>query len=147
MPDRGVSYGALRHLAGSEFDAPAPQVLFNYLGRFEAGAHGPWQLTDTTGQLGERRDPRMRLPRALEFNAIAEPAPAGGYELTTTLSWPEGVFTEEDIDTLGAYYVQALTGLAALEHGGHSPSDFAPLPLTQADVDALDGPALRDILP
>ncbi|MFE0846800.1 non-ribosomal peptide synthetase [Streptomyces rochei] len=147
VPDRGVSYGALRHLAGSEFDAPAPQVLFNYLGRFEAGAHGPWQLTDTTGQLGERRDPRMRLPRALEFNAIAEPAPAGGYALATTLSWPEGVFTEEDIDTLGAYYVQALTGLAALEHGGHSPSDFAPLSLTQADVDALDGPALRDILP
>ncbi|MFC7897351.1 amino acid adenylation domain-containing protein [Streptomyces sp. NPDC057381] len=147
VPDNGVSYGALRHLAGSEFDAPAPQVLFNYLGRFEAGAPGDWQLSDTTGQLGERRDPRMRLPRLLEFNAIAEPDPAGGHRLATTLSWPDGTFTEEDIDTLGAYYLQALTGLAALEHGGHSPSDFAPLALTQSDVDALDGPALRDILP
>ncbi|MFD5002519.1 amino acid adenylation domain-containing protein [Streptomyces mutabilis] len=147
VPDNGVSYGALRYLADSEFDAPAPQVLFNYLGRFEAGAPGNWQLSDTTGQLGERRDPRMRLPRPLEFNAIAEPDPSGGYRLATTLSWPEGMFTEEDIETLGAYYLQALTGLAALEHGGHSPSDFAPLVLTQADVDALDGPALRDILP
>ncbi|MGV9900845.1 condensation domain-containing protein, partial [Streptomyces tendae] len=99
------------------------------------------------GQLGERRDPRMRLPRALEFNAIAEPGPTGAHELVTTISWPDGMFTEADIDTLAAYYREALTGLAALEHGGHSPSDFRPLPLTQADVDALDGPALRDILP
>ncbi|MFE1034707.1 amino acid adenylation domain-containing protein [Streptomyces sp. NPDC058807] len=147
VPDNGVSYGALRHLADCEFGAPAPQVLFNYLGRFEAGAPGDWQLSDTTGQLGERRDPRMRLPRLVEFNAIAEPDPAGGYRLATTLSWPEGTFTEEDIDTLGAYYLQALNGLAVLEHGGHSPSDFAPLTLTQSDVDALDGPALRDVLP
>ncbi|WP_399945739.1 amino acid adenylation domain-containing protein [Streptomyces sp. BBFR25] len=147
VPDHGVSYGALRHLAQATFDAPAPQVLFNYLGRFDAGSLGDWQRARTTGQLGERRDPRMRLPRALEFNAIAEPGPTGAYELVTAISWPDGLFTDADITALGAYYQQALTGLAALEHGGHSPSDFRPLPLTQADVDALDGPALRDILP
>jgi amino acid adenylation domain-containing protein/non-ribosomal peptide synthase protein (TIGR01720 family) len=147
VPDNGVSYGALRYLAGVEFDAPAPQVLFNYLGRFGAGTSADWRLARATGQLGERRDPRMRLPRPLEFNAIAEAAPAGGYELVTTLSWPDGMFTDDDIATLGAYFRQALTGLAALDRGGHSPSDFRPLPLTQADVDALDGPALRDILP
>ncbi|PPS91198.1 non-ribosomal peptide synthetase [Streptomyces sp. MH60] len=147
VPDHGVSYGALRHLAQAAFDAPAPQVLFNYLGRFDAGSSGDWQLARTTGQLGEKRDPRMRLPRALEFNAIAEPGPTGAYELVTAISWPDGMFTDTDINTLGAYYEQALAGLAALESGGHSPSDFRPLPLTQADVDALDGPALRDILP
>ncbi|MFI1753144.1 amino acid adenylation domain-containing protein [Streptomyces sp. NPDC020571] len=147
VPDHGVSYGALRHLAQATFDAPAPQVLFNYLGRFDAGSSGDWQLARTTGQLGEKRDPRMRLPRALEFNAIAEPGPTGAYQLVTAISWPEGVFTDADVNTLGAYYEQALAGLAALEDGGHSPSDFRPLPLTQADVDALDGPALRDILP
>ncbi|MFI6284180.1 amino acid adenylation domain-containing protein [Streptomyces sp. NPDC051018] len=147
VPGNGISYGALRYLSGTAFDAPAPQVLFNYLGRFDAGAPGDWQLAGTTGQLGEKRDPRMRLPRALEFNAIAEPAPAGGYELVTTISWPDGMFTDEDISTVGAYFRAALAGLAALDGGGHSPSDFAPLPLTQADVDDLDGPALRDILP
>ncbi|MFA3878042.1 amino acid adenylation domain-containing protein [Streptomyces sp. MMCC 100] len=147
VPDNGVSYGALRHLAQVTFDAPAPQVLFNYLGRFDAGSSDDWQLARTTGRLGEKRDPRMRLPRALEFNAIAEPAATGAYELLTAISWPDGVFTDEDIATLGTYYQEALTGLAALENGGHSPSDFRPLPLTQADVDALDGPALRDILP
>jgi amino acid adenylation domain-containing protein/non-ribosomal peptide synthase protein (TIGR01720 family) len=147
VPDNGVSYGALRYLTHTEFDAPAPQVLFNYLGRFDAGASGDWQLACTTGQLGEKRDPRMRLPRALEFNAIAEPASTGAYELVTTISWPDGMFTDEDITTLGEYFRGALAGLAALDQGGHSPSDFALVPLTQADVDALDGPALRDILP
>lgn len=147
VPHNGLSYGALRHLHGTVAVTPAPQVLFNYLGRFDAGTGGDWQLAGTTGQLGEKRDPRMRLPRALEFNAIAEPDASGAYGLATTVSWPEGVFTDEDIDTLGGYFQDALTALAALDAGGHSPSDFAPLPLTQADVDALDGPALRDILP
>ncbi|MEV0642684.1 amino acid adenylation domain-containing protein [Streptomyces sp. NPDC050619] len=148
VPDNGVSYGALRYLTQVEFDAPAPQVLFNYLGRFDAGASGDWQLAGATGQLGEKRDPRMRLPRALEFNAIAEPASTGGeYELVTAISWPDGMFTDEDITTLGDYFRVALAGLAALDQGGHSPSDFGLVPLTQADVDALDGPAVRDILP
>ncbi|UBU08830.1 non-ribosomal peptide synthetase [Nonomuraea gerenzanensis] len=147
VPGNGLSYGVLRHLHGAEFDAPAPQVLFNYLGRFEAGTSGEWRLAGATGQLGERRDPGMRLPRALEFNAIAEPGPTGAYELVTTISWPEGVFTDGDVATIGSYFLAALAGLAALDGGGHSPSDFRPLSLTQADVDALDGPALRDILP
>ncbi|MFI6805221.1 amino acid adenylation domain-containing protein, partial [Streptomyces luteogriseus] len=147
VPDNGVSYGALRYLTHSEFDAPAPQVLFNYLGRFAAGAPGDWQLAGTTGQLGEKRDPRMRLPRALEFNAIAETDASGAYELVTTVSWPDGLFTDTDITTLGDYFRTALTGLAALDRGGHSPSDFPLVPLTQADVDALDGPRLRDVLP
>ncbi|MFD0251193.1 amino acid adenylation domain-containing protein [Streptomyces sp. NPDC127113] len=147
VPDNGVSYGALRHLAQVSFDAPAPQVLFNYLGRFAAGGSGEWQLARNTEQLGEKRDPRMRLPRALEFNAVAEPGADGAYQLVTTVSWPDGMFTDEDITTLGGYYLDALSGLAALDAGGHTPSDFRPLSLTQADVDTLDGPALRDILP
>ncbi|MFE5118151.1 amino acid adenylation domain-containing protein [Streptomyces sp. NPDC056669] len=147
VPSNGVSYGALRYLTHTEFDAPAPQVLFNYLGRFDAGVSGDWQLSGKTGQLGERRDPRMRLPRPLEFNAIAEPASSGAYELITTISWPDGVFTDEDIATIGGYFRETLTALAALDRGGHSPSDFGLVRLAQADVDVLDGPALRDILP
>ncbi|MEW1612958.1 MULTISPECIES: amino acid adenylation domain-containing protein [unclassified Streptomyces] len=147
VPDNGVSYGALRYLTDTRLTAPAPQVLFNYLGRFDAGAGGDWQLAGTTGQLGEKRDPRMRLPRALEFNAIAEPDANGAYELVTTISWPEGLFTDEDIATLGAYYRSALAALAALEEGGHTPSDFPLVPLTQTDVDDLDSAELRDILP
>ncbi|MFE6839941.1 amino acid adenylation domain-containing protein, partial [Streptomyces sp. NPDC057705] len=149
VPGNGLSYGVLRYLSGGTgSDTPAPQVLFNYLGRFEAGACGDWQLAGSTDQLGERRDPRMRLPRALEFNAIAEPAStSGAYELTTTISWPEGMFADEDIATIGGYFREALAGLAALDQGGHSPSDFDLVALTQADVDDLDGPALRDVLP
>ncbi|MFF2011017.1 amino acid adenylation domain-containing protein [Streptomyces sp. NPDC058195] len=147
VPRNGLSYGVLRHLTAVPPTSPAPQVLFNYLGRFDAGAPGDWQLAGSTGQLGEKRDPRMRLPRALEFNAIAEPDDSGAFRLVTTVSWAEGRFTEQDITTLGGYFRAALTGLAALEEGGHSPSDFPLVRLTQADVDELDGPALRDVLP
>ncbi|WP_432150038.1 amino acid adenylation domain-containing protein [Streptomyces sp. bgisy029] len=148
VPGNGLSYGALRYLTGTEPTGPAPQVLFNYLGRFDAGSTGDWQLAGTTGQLGEKRDPRMRLPRALEFNAIAEPDADGAYELVTTISWPEGLFTDTDIATLGTYFGAALSALAALDEGGHTPSDFPLVPLlTQADVDDLDRERLRDILP
>ncbi|MFE2930949.1 amino acid adenylation domain-containing protein [Streptomyces sp. NPDC059278] len=147
VPNNGVSYGALHHLTGAGLTTPAPQVLFNYLGRFDAGIGGDWQLAHTTGQLGEKRDPGMRLPRALEFNAIAEPDTDGEYRLVTTISWPEGMFTDQDITTLGRYFRSALTTLAGLEEGGHTPSDFPLVELTQADVDDLDGPALRDVLP
>ncbi|GAA2472876.1 amino acid adenylation domain-containing protein [Streptomyces mauvecolor] len=147
VPSNGVSYGALRHLTDATFTAPAPQVLFNYLGRFDAGTPEDWQLAGTTGQLGEKRDPRMRLPRALEFNAIAEPAAHGAYELVITVSWPDGMFGDEDVETLGGHFRSALAGLAALDRGGHSPSDFPLVRLTQDDVDALDGPELGDVLP
>ncbi|MEV6710976.1 amino acid adenylation domain-containing protein [Lentzea sp. NPDC051208] len=147
VPSNGVSYGALKYLGGERFDASRPQVLFNYLGRFAGGANGDWQLAENAGQLGEKRDPAMRLPRALEFNASAEPGADGELELVTVLSWPSGVFTDADIARIGEYFVAALEGLAQLTSGGHSPSDFPLLPLTQADVDALDSPALREILP
>ncbi|MFJ2106429.1 amino acid adenylation domain-containing protein [Streptomyces microflavus] len=152
VPGNGLSYGALRYLTDTGPSDPgptaaAPQVLFNYLGRFDAGAAGDWQLAGTTGQLGEKRDPRMRLPRALEFNAIAEPDGDGAYGLVTTISWPEGVFTDADIATLGDYFGAALSALAALEGGGHTPSDFPLVPLTQADVEDLDSVELSDILP
>ncbi|MET8060686.1 amino acid adenylation domain-containing protein [Streptomyces microflavus] len=147
VPGNGLSYGALRYLTDTGPTAAAPQVLFNYLGRFDAGAAGDWQLAGTTGQLGEKRDPRMRLPRALEFNAIAEPDGDGAYGLVTTISWPEGVFTDTDIATLGDYFGAALSALAALEGGGHTPSDFPLVPLTRADVEDLDSAELSDILP
>ncbi|MET9632565.1 amino acid adenylation domain-containing protein [Lentzea sp. NPDC006480] len=147
VPSNGVSYGALKYLHDERFDASRPQVLFNYLGRFSGGTTGEWQLAENAGQLGEKRDPAMRLPRALEFNASAEPGADGELELVTVISWPSGVFTDADTAKIGEYFVAALAGLAELGTGGHSPSDFDLVPLTQADVDALDSPALRDVLP
>ncbi|GLY47006.1 non-ribosomal peptide synthetase [Lentzea sp. NBRC 102530] len=147
VPSNGVSYGALKYLGDARFDASRPQVLFNYLGRFAGGATGDWQLAENAGQLGEKRDPAMRLPRALEFNASAEPGADGGVELVTVISWPDGVFSDDDVSVIGSYFVQALEGLAALTSGGHSPSDFDLVPLSQSDVDSLDSPSLRDVLP
>ncbi|WKV70419.1 non-ribosomal peptide synthetase [Streptomyces sp. PCS3-D2] len=147
VPRGGLSHGVLRHLSGARFDTPAPQVLFNYLGRLDSGSARDWEPCGATRQLGETRDPAMRLPRALEFNAAAEPGPTGAHELVTTLSWPQGLLTDEDGAAIGGYFQQALAAIAALGTGGHSPGDFPLAALTQADVDELDGPALRDVLP
>ena len=109
VPGNGVSYGALRYLTRTGFDAPRTRRCCSTTWAASTRApSGDWQLAGTTGQLGEKRDPRMRLPRALEFNAIAEPAPTGAYELVTTISWPDGMFTDEDIATLGGYFQEAL---------------------------------------
>ena len=42
----------------------------------------------------------------------------GDYELVTTISWPEGLFTDEDVTTIGAYFRETLTAIAALGTGG-----------------------------
>ncbi|GAB3129872.1 non-ribosomal peptide synthetase [Tsukamurella serpentis] len=132
VPRSGISYGALKHLAGVDCGDRVPQVLFNYLGRF----------AERTGQLGERRDPGMLLPRPLEFNAVTEPGDTGEPVLVTTVSWPDGVLEEVDVAELAADFTAALDRLAAERTGGHSPSDFDLVGLTQADVDRLeaDGP-------
>lgn len=36
VPGNGVPYGALRYLTDTGLTTPAPQVLFNYLGRFDS---------------------------------------------------------------------------------------------------------------
>src|SRR5262249_17960841 len=55
VPDHGIGYGLLRHLnahTGAElarFDAP--QLCFNYLGRFDPGSE-PWGLADEGDTVG-----------------------------------------------------------------------------------------------
>lgn len=166
VPNQGLSWGVGRYLAeqGNRFESrPDCQVLFNYLGRFGSSAHagGPdgaaknaakgWRLRGNSGQLGERRDPSMELPRALEFNAIAEPGSSGEHELSTVISWPDGLFSQTDIETIAGYWQSALRQLAGLaeaaEAGGHSSSDFPLIGLSQDQVDQFDGPRLLDLLP
>ncbi|UQU63541.1 amino acid adenylation domain-containing protein [Couchioplanes caeruleus] len=131
VPDNGTSYGALRYLAGHSELAVQPQVLFNYLGRFDDGE-----------VVVERRDPRMPLPRALEVNAVTV-----GAELSAVFSWPGRVLSRETVQAYADRWAQLLTAIAADPAvAGHTPSDFPLADLTQSDVDAL-GPDARDVLP
>ncbi|MFK4071528.1 amino acid adenylation domain-containing protein [Streptomyces sp. NPDC029674] len=161
IPGDGLGYELLRHLnpeTGPLLRArPAPEIGFNYMGRFAAGVpgdpentSGAWQLSGTT-PIGGTVAPDLPLPHALEANATVR-GTADGPELELRLSWPSGVLAREEAERFGRAWVAMLGGLAAHVTagpavGGHTPSDFPLLgaALTQADVDrveaAVPGPA------
>ncbi|GAA3192298.1 amino acid adenylation domain-containing protein [Actinocorallia longicatena] len=146
VPRRGLSYGALRYQAGRRDLDAAPQVLFHYLGRFEADAGGPWTAVGGREIVVERRDPRMPLPRVLEINAVAADTPAGPV-LQARFSWPEGVLEAEDVERLAAHWTRLLTEIARDGSvAGHTPSDF-PLAAVEPEDVAAFGPDLREVLP
>ncbi|MHA3022899.1 non-ribosomal peptide synthase/polyketide synthase [Mycobacterium sp. BMJ-28] len=146
VPRSGLSYGALRYLSGQpRVDlAVAPQILFNYLGRFAGAGDGPWTLADAA--VGEDRDPRMPLPRALEINAITVDSGAGA-RLEATFSWPAGVLDDNRVSALAQLWTEALTAIAhSPAVAGPTPSDFPLVTLTQADIDAMPA-VVTDVLP
>ncbi|MEU4198970.1 amino acid adenylation domain-containing protein [Streptomyces sp. NPDC026294] len=159
VPGDGLGHELLRHLnpeTGPVLAAlPAPQIAFNYLGRFTAGAApetaAPWQMAGEAA-LGGSVDETMPARHALEAGAVVQDGP-GGPALTLTLSWPGGLLDEDAVRRLGQDWLTALGGLAAHTDGpgagGHTPSDFPLLELTQDTVAELETavPSLADIWP
>ncbi|KAA0115009.1 non-ribosomal peptide synthetase [Mycolicibacterium sp. P9-22] len=142
VPRNGLSYGALRYLSATPRPdlVVTPQILFNYLGRFTAAGDAPWMLADAA--VGEDRDPRMPLPRALEINAITVEG-----ELEATFSWPTGVLDRDRVAALADLWTAALTAIAhSPAVTGPTPSDFPLVTVRQDDIDALPAP-VTDVLP
>ncbi|MFI6708999.1 non-ribosomal peptide synthase/polyketide synthase [Nonomuraea sp. NPDC050478] len=114
-----------------------------------AGVVGDWAPVGEGEVVGERRDPRMPLPRVLEINSVAVDG-AGGPVLTTRFSWPAGVLDAGRVRELAAMWTRALTAIATSDTvTGHTPSDFPLVPLDQEDVAAIEAesPGLEDVLP
>nr|WP_189594656.1 non-ribosomal peptide synthetase [Streptomyces massasporeus] len=110
LPDSGAGYGLLRHLnphtAPVLAALPKPQVGFNYLGRFGAG----------DGDEGDQglggSDPAMPAAHALELNSLTQDRPDGP-RLVASWTWPEGLFTEDEIAALADGWFRALRAVAA----------------------------------
>ncbi|MFH8407141.1 amino acid adenylation domain-containing protein [Streptomyces sp. NPDC018019] len=160
VPGEGLGHGLLRHLnpgtAARLAAFPAPQVSFNYLGRFRAGGPPsgraePWLPAGPT-TIGEAADPGMPVQHTLEAEAAVRDTP-GGPVLTLALSWANQLLDEPAVRALGRRWLDLLGGLAAHTEapgaGGHTPSDFPLLPLTQQDVTELEAavPRLADVWP
>ncbi|TWF80521.1 non-ribosomal peptide synthase protein (TIGR01720 family)/amino acid adenylation domain-containing protein [Pseudonocardia hierapolitana] len=139
VPRNGLSYGALQYLTDARADlAVAPALLFNYLGRFSADS-----------EVGEDRDPRMPLPRALEINAITVDT-TDGPVLSARFSWPAAVLDEAEVGALAELWLERLGAIAGDETvAGFTPSDFPLVELDPSDVDELERevPDLQDVLP
>ncbi|MGA5208085.1 amino acid adenylation domain-containing protein, partial [Streptomyces variegatus] len=140
LPDNGFTYGLLRHLNPETAPAlarfSAPQVAFNYLGRFTVpapdadGTAANWQQIPGNPSLGGL-DPRMQVPHPLEINAVTVDS-RDGSALSATFKWPEARFTREHVQGLADAWLAALAAL-----GTHAESP-APASRTPSDLDLVD---------
>ncbi|MFJ1747309.1 amino acid adenylation domain-containing protein [Streptomyces sp. NPDC088116] len=152
LPDHGIGYGLLRHLNPGTAPVlaalPTPQIGFNYLGRLETGTETDWAVESASGGA----DDGMPFVHALEVDALTHDSPDGA-QLSATWTWPEALFSEDDIQDLAETWFRALDALAALAErpgaGGRTPSDLPLVPLDQNEIELLERscPPLEDILP
>ena len=154
VPGRGLGYGLLRYLhpeagpalAGLAHGQASAQIGFNYFGRIAAGG-GDW--SPMAAELDPGVDPDTPLFHLLDINAQTVDA-AGGPQLSAVWSWSRAHLREADVRALAEGWRAALQGLAVHIRqpgaGGHTPSDFPLVELSQAAVEQLEAacPGLGD---
>ena len=159
VPGGGLGYGLLRYLnpesAAALSGLAGPQIGFNYLGRFGASAAAGWGVAPEAGAvLGlSASDSELPPAHALEVNAVTLEE-GNGPELSATWSWSGGaLLCEEAVSDLAHGWFGALEALAGHSAkpgaGGHTPSDFPLVSVSQAEIDRLEAgyPQLEEVLP
>ncbi|WP_459477501.1 amino acid adenylation domain-containing protein, partial [Pseudomonas sp. No.117] len=153
VPDKGIGYGQLRHLAGAEVAdrlgaLPQPRITFNYLGRFDGQFGEDALLVPATEGTGAAQDPGAPLA-----NWLTVEGQVYGGQLSLQWGFSRAMFAEADIQDLVEAFRMELE--AVIEHcsdprqGGVTPSDFPLLTLRQAQLDALPLPfrEIEDLYP
>ncbi|MGJ7609287.1 amino acid adenylation domain-containing protein, partial [Variovorax sp. LT1R20] len=155
LPDNGLGFGLLRYLnpeTARVLGTGAPQIGFNYLGRFGTPTARDWGAAPEAGALGGGADARAPLSHAISLDALTRDL-ADGPALSATWSWAGELFSEEDIRDLGQTWFRVLEALVVHARqpaaGGFTPSDFPLLTLSQAEIEQLEesSPPLEEILP
>ncbi|MFA5707932.1 amino acid adenylation domain-containing protein [Mycolicibacterium sp.] len=155
LPD-GLTYGLLRYLnADVALTGAEPTIGFNYLGRLGAGAgdlsEDLWRIsddslstTDVAGAVG------MPLAHTVELNAGTMDSD-GGPRLQAAWTWAPSALTRDQATRLSQLWFDALGGICAhvaAGGGGLTPSDLAPVQLTQPEIDTLaQRYRIADVLP
>jgi mycobactin peptide synthetase MbtF len=117
VPYDGLDYGLLRYVrrVPELRDAREPQLLFNYLGRFDLGmvTDEPWTLLGghEIDSLPVDPEPDLPLRFALNMSLLVRGTPAG-QQLVNTLLWSEALFTPADIELLTELWLRTLAALA-----------------------------------
>ncbi|MEW2513259.1 non-ribosomal peptide synthase/polyketide synthase [Streptomyces sp. NPDC046870] len=150
VPDRGLGYGVLRHLARDArlTGTPTPGISFNYLGRFDWSAEGGTLIGAVPGGLGGAEAPGTERPHLLDVVARVEDD-----RLEITWYYSAGRHREETVTALAEGMLRALGDIVAHcarpDAGGRTPSDFPLARLEQAAVDRIagDGRDVADIYP
>jgi non-ribosomal peptide synthase protein (TIGR01720 family) len=155
LPDRGLGYGLLRYLNGRtrpELEGlAAPELGFNYLGRFGFGGEADWSGA-SEGEGVAAEDASMPLSHCVSINALTLDGPSGA-QLVANWTWAPSLLSEAEVRDLAESWFAALSGLVRhageVGSGGRSPSDVALAGLSQSEIEALEQryPQLEDILP
>ncbi len=151
VPDRGIGYGQLRYLDAVRStrlqplaQQHAPEVLFNYLGRFSAG-EGLWTPQRTRKHFRDafavHQSPDMPQLHSLEINIFVDETGALP-QLAVNWGWLNEVFSEEDIDALHQALAAACDALS--DFARRHPQEAADT-LVAADV-AIDGVSQQDVV-
>ncbi|GIM89168.1 non-ribosomal peptide synthetase [Paractinoplanes toevensis] len=148
VPDGGLGYGLLHHLG--DLAGAAPEVLFNYLGRFGgAAADTDWGIAGELPAVHATADPRMPVRHRLAVNASTVDG-ADGPVLRAEFSYPAGAIGDAEVRRIADDWLAALVALlaAATEPGAGAltPSDVPLSGLGSEELAALD-PGLVDVLP
>ncbi|MFP5288963.1 MAG: amino acid adenylation domain-containing protein, partial [Thermoanaerobaculia bacterium] len=139
VPRRGIGYGLLQE----RLSVPRPQVSFNYLGRFEAPADGPFAFAPETVRGTEGEAVPGRRLFAVDLLVLED-------RLRVNWTWDPGRHLPATVERLAQGFLAELATLVghclSPEAGGYTPSDF---PLAGLDRTALDrlGPGIEDLYP
>ena len=112
-PANGFGFGALRHLGApavrERLSAPGPQVVFNYLGQWDARSAEPGAslLRDTHMTLGHEHDPAERSGHALEVVGAVHDG-----RLTFTVYYQPDLHSPAEAATAGDDFAEALRQIA-----------------------------------
>ncbi|WP_288437709.1 non-ribosomal peptide synthetase [uncultured Gordonia sp.] len=106
IPDGGLGYGLLRHVAG--IDLPSAAIEFNYLGRYRSFEFDGWAMAPESAEIG----PGELMPAGygLIINVVTLDGPDGPQLSATWVSQP-GVVDDDTVAALADRWVAALTTL------------------------------------
>ncbi|MFQ6326900.1 amino acid adenylation domain-containing protein [Nocardia sp. CWNU-33] len=148
LPDQGVGFGILRYLNADGIvtlaDAPTPQITFTYHDR-TASVHGETFPTQSFSVLIDDLAP---LAAVVDIDATRTDT-----GLEVSWGYASRLLGAADIGELAALWADALGAIAdhirSAEAGGHTPSDFDLVPVTQPQIDNWERtyPNLTDVWP
>ena len=145
VADRGIGYGQLRYLHPRRDELAAlaqrnaPEILFNYLGRFSQD-EGNWapqrSQTRFRDAFAVAQDAQQALSYGLEVNIFVEERRDGAC-LAINWSWLEGIFSESDITQLHSDIEQAVRALCefAERHPDRAAATLVAAEIAQPNVD------------
>src|SRR5262249_48532539 len=130
----------------------APQIGFNYLGRFAAPSVADWTPAADGAALAGVDNGALPLAHMLEINAATLDA-GDGSTFTATFSFASALLAEAEVRDLAHAWFRVLE--AIVHHatrpgaGGRSASDLPLVQLSQDEIEVVERqyPPIDDILP